>query len=237
MNQKHNIIYFQDLKPALEGVSCVFHCASPAPLSNNKALFYKVNFEGTRTIVEACRENGVKVNDVKALSLWLEFLFIYVGIRILCLQQIKIYSHTVLCLLLLTVFSLVMWRSIVERCKEVILKPYQAAAYFQDHFPQCPQKLLSFSWFCCSLFHPGFSSTTRGAILPILRTTDVKVEINKQITLKDDELGQVVKITIVPLYSGRKKELIDRSWRKPIINQYRNANQKSGSQIQFQEQL
>ncbi|BFZ14635.1 hypothetical protein BsWGS_17674 [Bradybaena similaris] len=50
----------EDLKPALEGVYCVFHCASPAPLSNNKSLFYKVNYEGTRTIIETCKEAGVK---------------------------------------------------------------------------------------------------------------------------------------------------------------------------------
>ncbi|XP_005095330.1 sterol-4-alpha-carboxylate 3-dehydrogenase, decarboxylating [Aplysia californica] len=50
----------EDLLPALEGVYCVFHCASPAPLSNNKALFYKVNYEGTRNVIEACKEAGVK---------------------------------------------------------------------------------------------------------------------------------------------------------------------------------
>ncbi|GFN83794.1 sterol-4-alpha-carboxylate 3-dehydrogenase, decarboxylating [Plakobranchus ocellatus] len=50
----------EDLKPALEGVHCVFHCASPAPLSNNKALFYKVNVEGTQTVISTCKEVGVK---------------------------------------------------------------------------------------------------------------------------------------------------------------------------------
>ncbi|RUS73073.1 hypothetical protein EGW08_019170, partial [Elysia chlorotica] len=50
----------EDLKPALEGVYCVFHCASPAPLSNNKALFYKVNVDGTKNIISACQEVGVK---------------------------------------------------------------------------------------------------------------------------------------------------------------------------------
>ncbi|XP_059144032.1 sterol-4-alpha-carboxylate 3-dehydrogenase, decarboxylating-like [Physella acuta] len=50
----------EDLKPALEGVYCVFHCASPAPLSNNKALFYKVNYEGTLNIIETCKEVGIK---------------------------------------------------------------------------------------------------------------------------------------------------------------------------------
>ncbi|CAL1530907.1 unnamed protein product [Lymnaea stagnalis] len=50
----------EDLKPALEGVHCVFHCASPAPLGNNKALFYKVNYEGTQNIIATCKEVGVK---------------------------------------------------------------------------------------------------------------------------------------------------------------------------------
>ncbi|XP_050417782.2 sterol-4-alpha-carboxylate 3-dehydrogenase, decarboxylating isoform X2 [Patella vulgata] len=50
----------EDLLPALEGVDIVFHCATPSPLSNNKALFYKVNFEGTKTIVAACKEVGIK---------------------------------------------------------------------------------------------------------------------------------------------------------------------------------
>ncbi|KAK3740723.1 hypothetical protein RRG08_048967 [Elysia crispata] len=50
----------EDLKPALEGVYCVFHCASPAPLSNNRALFYKVNVDGTNNIISTCQEVGVK---------------------------------------------------------------------------------------------------------------------------------------------------------------------------------
>ncbi|KAH9519881.1 hypothetical protein Btru_071129 [Bulinus truncatus] len=50
----------EDLKPALEGVYCVFHCASPAPLSNNKALFYRVNYEGTLNIIATCKKVGVK---------------------------------------------------------------------------------------------------------------------------------------------------------------------------------
>ncbi|GFS08160.1 sterol-4-alpha-carboxylate 3-dehydrogenase, decarboxylating [Elysia marginata] len=50
----------EDLKPALEGVYCVFHCASPAPLSNNRAIFYKVNVDGTKNIISACIEVGVK---------------------------------------------------------------------------------------------------------------------------------------------------------------------------------
>lgn len=38
-----------------------FHCASPAPSSDNRELFYKVNFMGTKTVIEACKEAGVQV--------------------------------------------------------------------------------------------------------------------------------------------------------------------------------
>ncbi|XP_009979536.1 PREDICTED: sterol-4-alpha-carboxylate 3-dehydrogenase, decarboxylating [Tauraco erythrolophus] len=48
------------LLPALRGVSVAFHCASPAPSSDNKELFYKVNFMGTKAVVEACKEAGVQ---------------------------------------------------------------------------------------------------------------------------------------------------------------------------------
>ncbi|XP_003461426.2 sterol-4-alpha-carboxylate 3-dehydrogenase, decarboxylating [Cavia porcellus] len=50
----------QDLFPALEGVSTVFHCASPSPSSNNKELFYKVNLSGTRNVIETCKKAGVQ---------------------------------------------------------------------------------------------------------------------------------------------------------------------------------
>lgn len=50
----------QDLLPALQGVTTVFHCASPAPSSDNRDLFYKVNYVGTRTILGACKEAGVQ---------------------------------------------------------------------------------------------------------------------------------------------------------------------------------
>ncbi|XP_064644335.1 sterol-4-alpha-carboxylate 3-dehydrogenase, decarboxylating-like [Lineus longissimus] len=49
----------QDLLPALQGVDAVFHVASPPPSSDNKALFYRVNYEGTKSIIEACKEAGV----------------------------------------------------------------------------------------------------------------------------------------------------------------------------------
>ncbi|XP_073455202.1 sterol-4-alpha-carboxylate 3-dehydrogenase, decarboxylating [Aquarana catesbeiana] len=50
----------QDLLPALQGVNTVFHCASPAPSSDNKELFYRVNYTGTRTVIEACKDAGVQ---------------------------------------------------------------------------------------------------------------------------------------------------------------------------------
>nr|XP_020666303.1 sterol-4-alpha-carboxylate 3-dehydrogenase, decarboxylating isoform X1 [Pogona vitticeps]XP_020666304.1 sterol-4-alpha-carboxylate 3-dehydrogenase, decarboxylating isoform X2 [Pogona vitticeps]XP_020666305.1 sterol-4-alpha-carboxylate 3-dehydrogenase, decarboxylating isoform X1 [Pogona vitticeps] len=50
----------EDLLPALEGVTVVFHCASPAPSSNNRELFYAVNYLGTKVVIEACKEAGVQ---------------------------------------------------------------------------------------------------------------------------------------------------------------------------------
>eukprot|EP00057_Strongylocentrotus_purpuratus_P013970 XP_011668444.1 PREDICTED: sterol-4-alpha-carboxylate 3-dehydrogenase, decarboxylating [Strongylocentrotus purpuratus] len=50
----------QDLSPALKDVEVVFHVASPSPLSNNRELFYKVNYTGTKNVIAACKESGVK---------------------------------------------------------------------------------------------------------------------------------------------------------------------------------
>lgn len=50
----------KDLLPALQGVNVVFHCASPAPSSDNRELFYRVNYTGTKTIIEVCKEAGVQ---------------------------------------------------------------------------------------------------------------------------------------------------------------------------------
>ncbi|XP_058505995.1 sterol-4-alpha-carboxylate 3-dehydrogenase, decarboxylating [Solea solea] len=50
----------QTLLPALKDVSLVFHCASPAPGSDNRALFEKVNIQGTRTVIQACKEAQVQ---------------------------------------------------------------------------------------------------------------------------------------------------------------------------------
>lgn len=58
----------QALLPALQGVSVVFHCASPAPSSDNRELFYKVNFMGTKAVIEACKEAGVQVREEKHIE-------------------------------------------------------------------------------------------------------------------------------------------------------------------------
>ncbi|MBN3273167.1 NSDHL protein, partial [Polyodon spathula] len=50
----------EDLLPALEAVTVVFHCASPAPSSDNKELFYRVNYIGTKAVIQACKEAGVQ---------------------------------------------------------------------------------------------------------------------------------------------------------------------------------
>ncbi|XP_041076950.1 sterol-4-alpha-carboxylate 3-dehydrogenase, decarboxylating-like [Polyodon spathula] len=50
----------EDLLPALEGVTLVLHCASPAPSSDNKELFFTVNYIGTKVVILACKEAGVQ---------------------------------------------------------------------------------------------------------------------------------------------------------------------------------
>ncbi|GAU96149.1 hypothetical protein RvY_07636 [Ramazzottius varieornatus] len=40
---------------AMQGCSTVFHCASPAPSSSNKDMFWKVNVEGTKIVISACK--------------------------------------------------------------------------------------------------------------------------------------------------------------------------------------
>ncbi|XP_025088526.1 sterol-4-alpha-carboxylate 3-dehydrogenase, decarboxylating-like isoform X3 [Pomacea canaliculata] len=50
----------EDLMAAIQGVSCVFHCASPSPLSNNRELFHKVNVEGTKLLIQLCKWAGVQ---------------------------------------------------------------------------------------------------------------------------------------------------------------------------------
>lgn len=54
---------FQALLPALRDVSLVFHCASPAPASDDRALFERVNIQGTRTVIQACLEAAVQVRQ------------------------------------------------------------------------------------------------------------------------------------------------------------------------------
>ncbi len=65
----------QDLLPSLRNVELVFHCATPAPLSNNKELFQKVNFHGTKNILECCKEAGVKVRSFPLSDRCLDLVF------------------------------------------------------------------------------------------------------------------------------------------------------------------
>ncbi|XP_070553176.1 sterol-4-alpha-carboxylate 3-dehydrogenase, decarboxylating-like [Ptychodera flava] len=50
----------EDLLPALQDVYAVFHCASPAAASDNRELFYRVNFTGTKNVIATCKKGGVK---------------------------------------------------------------------------------------------------------------------------------------------------------------------------------
>lgn len=58
---------FQALLPALRDVSLVFHCASPAPASDDRALFERVNIQGTRMVIQACLEAGVQVRQLSQM--------------------------------------------------------------------------------------------------------------------------------------------------------------------------
>ncbi|XP_078810442.1 sterol-4-alpha-carboxylate 3-dehydrogenase, decarboxylating isoform X2 [Oryzias latipes] len=51
----------QALLSALQDVSLVFHCASPAPGSDDRKLFERVNVVGTQTVIQACIEAGVQL--------------------------------------------------------------------------------------------------------------------------------------------------------------------------------
>uniref|UniRef100_A0A3B3Y1G6 Sterol-4-alpha-carboxylate 3-dehydrogenase, decarboxylating n=1 Tax=Poecilia mexicana TaxID=48701 RepID=A0A3B3Y1G6_9TELE len=50
----------QALLSALKDVSLVFHCASPAPSSDDRLLFERVNIRGTQTVIQACLDAGVQ---------------------------------------------------------------------------------------------------------------------------------------------------------------------------------
>ncbi|ESO07497.1 hypothetical protein HELRODRAFT_185437 [Helobdella robusta] len=50
----------QDLLKCMDNVDTVFHCATPSPLSNNKKVFLRVNVDGTKNVLDACFEKGVK---------------------------------------------------------------------------------------------------------------------------------------------------------------------------------
>ena len=48
-----------ELQPLFTSLYAVFHVASPNPLANNPSLFHNVNVNGTRNVIEACREGHV----------------------------------------------------------------------------------------------------------------------------------------------------------------------------------
>lgn len=54
---------FKALLLALKDVSLVFHCASPAPASDDRELFERVNVQGTYIVIQACKEAGVQVKQ------------------------------------------------------------------------------------------------------------------------------------------------------------------------------
>ena len=56
-----NILDPVQLRKAVEGVDLVYHMAALVAITSDKyELMYKVNVEGTRNVIEACREMGVR---------------------------------------------------------------------------------------------------------------------------------------------------------------------------------
>lgn len=68
----------QALLPALKDVSLVFHCASPAPASDDRGLFERVNIQGTRTVIQASMDAGVQVRQSADERLGLSLVHAYV---------------------------------------------------------------------------------------------------------------------------------------------------------------
>ncbi|XP_037437535.1 3beta-hydroxysteroid-dehydrogenase/decarboxylase-like isoform X2 [Triticum dicoccoides] len=55
-----DVCKLEHLTKAFEGVDTVFHTAAPDHSNNNFQLHYKVNVQGTKNVIEACKECKVK---------------------------------------------------------------------------------------------------------------------------------------------------------------------------------
>ncbi|KAG0550857.1 hypothetical protein BDA96_01G373700, partial [Sorghum bicolor] len=55
-----DVCNFEQLTTAFEGVDVVFHTATADPIKNNLPLHYKVNVEGTKSVIDACKICKVK---------------------------------------------------------------------------------------------------------------------------------------------------------------------------------
>ena len=54
-----NLLNPAELQPLFTSLYAVFHVASPSPLANDPKLFHNVNVNGTRHVIDACREGHV----------------------------------------------------------------------------------------------------------------------------------------------------------------------------------
>ena len=54
-----NVADYKSIRPAFEGVDCVFHLAAIL-LSNDPRAFEKINAGGTRNVVSACQDAGIR---------------------------------------------------------------------------------------------------------------------------------------------------------------------------------
>ncbi|HQJ32220.1 MAG TPA: SDR family oxidoreductase [Anaerolineaceae bacterium] len=56
-----NILDLEQLRKAMQGVDLVFHMAALVAITSDKyELMYRVNVEGTRNVIQACREMGAR---------------------------------------------------------------------------------------------------------------------------------------------------------------------------------
>lgn len=55
---------FEDVYNALEGITAVIHTASPQHVASSnppRDLYFSINVDGTRNVINACQERGIKV--------------------------------------------------------------------------------------------------------------------------------------------------------------------------------
>ena len=68
---KGDLLNAADVEAAAKGCLAIFHVASPSPLSKNPKLFFDVNVNGTKNVLQVARALGTKLDTAPAHSLCL----------------------------------------------------------------------------------------------------------------------------------------------------------------------